>query len=96
MVQFVIDCVSGTVLQKYVEHYLCSQGTYCLVRERNGMKPMQSLVRAQKIEWSDKDSQSRGPLRMLVLQMDKAWGGFLAEQKALIVQYRQAPSGRIY
>ena len=31
-IQFVTDCVLGTVLQKYLLRYLCPQGTYSLVR----------------------------------------------------------------
>ena len=40
-------------------------------------------------------SQSRGPLRMLVPQMDKARESFQAEQTALSIQYRQVPDGTI-
>ena len=45
-IQFVTDCVLGTVLQKYLLHYLCPQGTYCLVRGTDmGWNPMRSQRR---------------------------------------------------
>ena len=94
-IQFVIDCVSGSVLQKYVIYYPCPQGTYSLVRETDrGWNPYK--VRGGPREQSSQARlQSRGPLRIPVPQVDKSWEGLQAEQTALIFQHRQVPDGRI-
>ena len=53
-------------------------------RNRHGVKPHEKSEKDLKNRAVRAASQSRGPLRMLVPQMDKAWESFQAEQTALI------------
>ena len=64
-------------------------------RNRHGMKPHGKSEKDLKNRAVRPASQSRGPLRMLVPQMDKARESFQAEQTALSIQYRQVPDGTI-